>query len=340
MHYDDDYADQAGPSNTQRTPTPESSWNPLAPTLAPPSARAAQDKISNTTQGRDAPPSRSQASQEPSASARALLAAPPMASTSGTISNPLVVTKAARKKVGRASAPVPTTTRVTRARSKSLEPTAHPANTAQGKGKGRASALATVAEDHDNDNDTFEDDVGIPSVGASHAAISGYTNDEEDAVDELLNEDASAMVKGTEPEDDAQIRRALQEADEEEQEEEQERVFNPGGLDKFVDRHRRLRSSRAPSAAPSYQPLFDVQNAMALSRSSVAPQALNPLTTPAPHRRTRSSRGVIPVSETAFPSPGTRAKVVKEQKESESRRTPYEPPKGTRASAHKARRLG
>lgn len=152
-------------------------------------------------------------------------------------------------------------------------------------------------------NEAFIDNVR-PSVDPSHAAILGHANDGEGAVDGMRIEHGDY---GLEPEDDAQIRRALQEAgadDEQEPDEgpEQKKSFTIGGLATFADRCRRLRFSRTPSVAASgrnYQPFFDVQNAVAMSRrSSIAP-GVQPADYPAPTRRTRGTpgaRNIAPLS--------------------------------------------
>jgi len=74
-----------------------------------------------------------------------------------------------------------------------------------------------------------------------------------------------------------------------------------------------------------------------MAGQSVAHPLTN-INTPVPGRRLRSAYvAATSVMDATFPPPGTRASVIRDQKEREARGTPYEPPKGTRASKHKAR---
>ncbi|KAF7974245.1 hypothetical protein HWV62_13138 [Athelia sp. TMB] len=330
-----DYAfeSQAGPSGTHRSPTPENTWDEFTPTLAPQAS----------------PPTQHVKATKGPTSKRARAKAAPSTKPETTITSTnnnrkgLNVARGARKK----TAPLapPAGFRVTRARSQPLEPTLATATATEPtktEGKSRASALVPVVEDRaDDEREEAEEAEEIPAV-PSFAAISGRTLDEENAVDNLLNDGE------LEPEDDAQTRRAFEAAQENDEDGEDAGVqsrslnLNLSALDRHLSRHKTRRSSRAPSviAARANPPLFDAQNRNGAPsvRSSMAPPSQ--LFTPLPYRRTRSTHIPDPVTLPLFPSPGTRAKAVKDTRERESKGTPYEPPSGTRASAHKARRLG
>lgn len=341
--YANDYS-QAGPSGTRRSPTPENTWNEFTPTLIASAHPNTKGPKSARTGDKDKakPPS-----------------SKPLNNTTTTNNNrnALVAAQGARKQTAqRRPPPSPPVPRITRAQSKSLEPASiitKASEATKTKGKGRASALVPVAEtqmDEEHESDFEEHDEQI-DAGPQNAAISGRTQtyEEEHAVDGLLNEGASTVVMDPEPEDDAQTKRAFEAADNDDNEDdhmedvgEDARLhpLNLSAIDRLQSRHKTRRSSRAHSRAPSVfasrsnQPLFEVNGAPSL-RSSIAPPSQ--LVTPMPHRRTRST--LVTEFNPQFPSPGTRAKDVKEQKERESKHTPYEPPVGTRASAHKARRL-
>lgn len=403
MHlgYNSDYPESAlGPSRTSRSPTPENAWDELEPTLAPKAtpvsisptykqtAKGARDKA-----GRIAPRDKDKARSP--------------------VSNPLITNTtaaaaainnrpAARKKAGPRYPPSPPVPRITRARSRSMDPTptiAKADKAKKGKREGRTYALVPVVEnqaDDQRDNDIEEEklngDLGdeqledeLVDAGPSFAgaAVSGRTQtfEDEHVVDDLLNEEGgSTLILDAEPEfedeDDAQTRHAFETADQNEHEHEDdveddvEDIGEGGGglarrhslnlsmnleaIDRLQNRHKTRRGSRAPSVFASSSrsnlnmpmPPFEINGAPSLrSRPSIAPSSSDPnpsmisqLVTPVPlNRRTRSSRAAELIPQ--FPSPGTRARDVKEQKERESKHTPYEPPAGTRASAHKARRL-
>jgi hypothetical protein len=220
--------------------------------------------------------------------------------------------------------------RNTRARSRSLEPIMAPKAKDKGKGKGRKTPiLQPVFEDR-----AAKVEVDIPVLSLTETGSAGETYEEEVAVDQLLSEGFRESL------DDAQVRMALENPaqvdgvtrdteDEDESEEEDE-------LEKLL-KARDAKTKATPSSKPSASGASRLQTNMS-SQSAYNP--LSNISTPVPKRRTRSTRAAaVSALEPTFPTPGSRARAIREQEQEELKRAPYEPPVGTRASVHKAKLL-
>jgi hypothetical protein len=204
----------------------------------------------------------------------------------------------------------------------------------KGKGKRRKTpVLRPVVE-----TPAVGGDEDIPPLSLSQTGSAGETYEEEEVVDQLLSE---APIP---PEDRMQIMTALEnpgqvgdivldgeddDGDDDDEDDELERLLKARGAKV------KATSQSKPYAATASRPQT---NANPLARSPTH-NALANISTPVPAHRRRSARAaaVTSVVESNFPSPGTRARAFREHKEREAKMAPYEPPEGTRASAHRAR---
>jgi len=332
---------EPGPSNTQRSPS----------LVLPPSPTLVQSKglpyRSVPIQGETGSQATAVATQhQPSARA-----AQPHVNPLQNLSNTTAVAKrksapsqttggggAARRTVPKrapnaAVAPLPAQEeqppfRNTRARSRSLEPIIVAKEKNKGKGKGKKKPiLQPVFEDQ-----AAKVEVDIPALSPTHTGPTKETYEEEEAVDQLLSEGFM------ESHDDAQVRMALENpgqfggaAGDTEDEDESEKEDDLEKLLKARDAKTKATIRSKPLASGASRPQINM--------SPVAGQsAHNLLSTPVPNRRTRLTRAAdVEALETTFPTPGSRARVVREQAEEELKRAPYEPPAGTRARVHKAK---
>jgi len=196
-----------------------------------------------------------------------------------------------------------------------------------------SAALGSVTEDQDDE----DDDITVADFQTRPVAVvMGETNNEEEEVDQLLDEDPSGTVDldfgnaavdvsdvdaEQEPEDDAQIRRELEtpwggRAAEDDSESEDELAK----LQKLrTVAQPKPKSNPLTSTARRYKPSSQVQTTR---RTTVH---TNPLLNSSTAPRGSKTRSRQEVPDHAFPSPGTQARIAS-----------YEPPEGTRASAHKA----
>lgn len=368
MHYDD----EPGPSYTQHSPALPS------PTLAEPSQPARQRTRTSSIppNTNTQPPSGSvpvifsspaQASpgrltreraRDAAARAQASLSHKPVQDESNAVNVPIPVAskkgRAARKIASnstRAVDPMVLQPRMTRARSRSVDPTA--AENAQkastkAKGKKKAISLAPLGEE---DDDLVASDHGvaivIPDDNTVHSVSgnSAQTGVEEDAVDDILNEDDKDDIE--ESEDDAQTRRVLE---------------NPTGKSATADDQetnedsdeelaRRLQDEPRPPLLPKSKPAqlespakIDLATVHVLpaNRKQQQPPLVTPLT-----RRTRAGRTAAKQAAAApiltrqrkvFPSPGTKASEVMDRWDEASKREEYQPPLGTKARELRQRR--
>jgi len=230
-----------------------------------------------------------------------------------------------------ASAPVPAPAqeeqpppfRITRARSRSLEPIAMvKKDKGKGKGKGKEKKRTPILQPVFEDQAIVKVEAHIPPPPLSETGPTRETYEEEEAVDQLLSE---AVM---EPEDDAQVRRAfedfLQAGDEGADAEEDDESEEEDELEKLL-KARDTKSQATARSKPS------ANGSPTASRSTYSP--LINISTPVPGRRTRSTHvAAVSLLQSTFPSPGSRASVVREKKERELKRAPYEPPAGTRAA--------
>jgi hypothetical protein len=197
----------------------------------------------------------------------------------------------------------------------------------RGKGK-KTPILQSVFEDQ-----AARAEVDIPALSLTQTGPTRETYEEEEAVHQLLSEGLM------ESHDDAQVRMALENPgqvggaardteDEDESEEEDE-------LEKLL----KARDAKAKATARS-KPLASRPQTNMSPMANQSAYNLNNVSTPVPNRRTRSTRAAaVSALGPTFPSPGSRARVVREQQEEELKRAPYEPPVGTRASVLKAKLL-
>lgn len=341
--------DEPGPSNTQRSPSLISL--PPSPTLVQVRSRPVP-----TTQG----PTSSQATIVASQHQPRTRAVQPHANPLQNPSNTAAVAKkqsapsqtaggsgAARKTAPKrapnpalASASVPAPAqeeqpppfRITRARSRSLEPIAmvKEKDKGKGKGKGKEKKRTPILQPVFEDQAIVKVEAHIPPPPLSETGPTRETYEEEEAVDQLLSE---AVM---EPEDDAQVRKAfedfLQAGDEGADAEEDDESEEEDELEKLLkarDTKSQATARSKPSASGTSRPAAN--GSPTASRFTYSP--LINISTPVPSRRTRSTHvAAVSLRERTFPSPGSRASVVREKKERELKRAPYEPPAGTRAA--------
>ena len=339
--------DEPGPSNTQRSPSlvlPSSPTvahhNHAGPYRAPPAPT--QDTMVMSTQA-TLIATQPQPITRPAQTQTQTKANPPQNLSNTTAvrqEQPVPSTgggRAARKtvpkRVPNTAAVVPSAPvqmeqrplRITRARSRSVDPNV--ASKAKDKGKGKGKQIPALRP-------VFEDPAVGRDEGISQSGLTGETYEEEDAVDHLLIE------ASMEPEDDAQIRRVLENPDQlgKEETEEDEDDEDEDELDRLVKaRAAKEKATSRSKPAVSANPLRPGTNINRSTGSSTG----NPLTnthTPITGQSTRTATAAVEMAlESNFPSPGSRARAVREKMERESRKAQYEPPEGTRA--HKARLL-
>ena len=223
--------------------------------------------------------------------------------------------------------------RNTRARSRSTEPTVAAKAKDGSKGKGKIARLQSVVEHQAAGSDA---DVPPLSLSQTGPAAIGETYKEEEAVDQLLSE---APVG---PEDDMQVMKALEHGSQM-----KGMGMAPDGEEDDDDDDELERLLTARQAKSKSTSRSQSTAAAAVSRSQAnfnrtvgrsGPSSLADMSTPVPVVTSplRSARAALDRAA-AFPSPGTGARELREKKERESKRAPYEPPEGTRASAHRAR---
>jgi hypothetical protein len=184
--------------------------------------------------------------------------------------------------------------RNTRARSRSMSVGAVQTKATDRKGKGKETSTSTVLQPVTEDQDRASE------LGGRE------TYEDEEAVDLLLSEGPVGPVDGEEK----------NETEEEEEEEEDEL--------EILLKARNAQSKSNPLA------LTRTRSDIAMTPVYVPPSSN--LSTPVPASRLRTLSS-LDLGLGNFPSTGTRARVVREQKEWEAKRVPYEPPVGTRASA-------
>ena len=260
--------------------------------------------------------------------------------------------------------------RITRARSRSMEPSAQERlvkNAGRGKGRVKKSMLDPVTEDRstvkeraDEETDQLlHDDEGAEQTFGRPV---GETNNEEEEVDQLLDEEQSGTVDvvhdqvvnlfdadaDQEPEDDAQVRKALQNpsegktADEEEEDDEDEseseseddlaRLQKRGTI--TTQPQSNPRPIPAHSTARRYKPSSQVKllTSPSASNSKQRPKGHNPLLGNRSPTAVGAPSRSRPAGMEAVLLAGTRARPDRVRMD----RT-YEPPEGTRVGAHKAK---
>lgn len=264
--------------------------------------------------------------------------------------------------------------RVTRSKSKSLEPmiATDADKTKQGKKVVEDKSLVPVIEDENIAGENIGEhvetlEVEIPSIASTGSGI-GQSHAEEEAVDELLNEEASAVhdededkdeLAAHESEDDAQTRRALQnelpandsddtdESDEELARGLQDKPKPQGVMRLKAQFNPSVKGSSGYTRSPSTADIAGTNRRPSQSNLGGNPLRIASVATTTPiNARTRAARAALAKApQPTFPSPGTKARVLREQMDEQLKRANYQPPLGTRAhellsSSGKARRSG
>jgi hypothetical protein len=196
----------------------------------------------------------------------------------------------------------------------------------------------------------------------------GETNNEEEEVDQLLDDDPSGTVdlsgddvvisdaapaqEEEEPEDDAQIRMALEhpgagrDTEEDEDEDEEDSDDDLAKMQKAAREPKpKLRPNPKSGASsttsrhykPSPQTQINPPSAPRGARRTADPNPL--LGNGSPARPTSEFSRPAPMAspDETFPSAGTLARAERARPDRKARNASYEPPEGTRASAHKAK---
>lgn len=230
--------------------------------------------------------------------------------------------------------------RNTRARSRSADPSV--ANVAKRTAQRRGKKAALVPDRNPELVIAEEEETNV-HVSQSQGGGIGTFAEEAVVGDMLLNDDDAAVEP--EPDDDAQIRRALERPDEAgtgESDSDSDLDFEAEMEAKLhaVDAHNDelqpqpggAHGSKPPRSVPLKQVDF-------VSRQVQIPVPTSTVTPPRRDLRNRLRSGVVAAATLAnvFPSPGTKAREVKEQRDREAKSTPYIAAEGTRASAYRAK---